>query len=237
MEKTINAAMFLLFTYPFGVFVGITFWLFRLLSIAKVQGWENFPSWRPGVLVVSNHPSLLEPIILTGMFFHEFLFRPFKYAPWNMAEIKNFGGLLFRLFRTRMILVKRGDRPSEVRALKQAREILQSGGAMILFPEGGRTSSGGSFLFSESGKKKIREFRGGFAWLAKKTGATVLPVWVEGTDRVLPNTNRITYRHLKFWKRVVIKLGRPLHFESEDLDEITRTVEAVVLKLADQPDD
>ena len=233
MKKITDAVVFLLFTYPCGVFIGISFWLSIFLGITKVYGWKNFPSWQVKVLVVSNNPSLLEPIILVGLFFHQFFWRPFKYAPWNMAEKKNYGNLLFCPARSRLILIERGNKYSEARGLIRAKNILNSGGVMIIFPEGGRTVNGESFLASKGGNR-IRRFKSGFARLAVETGATVLPIWVEGTDRVFPNGAKVSYfRFPRFWKKVVIKLGQPLHFKHESLEEIRQTVEAAILELAD----
>lgn len=237
MKKIKDAVIFLLFAYPCGVLIGIIFWLFIFVRITKVYGWKNFPSWQGKVLVVSNHPSLLDPIILVGLFFHQFLLRPFKYGPWNMAEQKNYGGWLFYPARTRLILIAREKKSSKARGLIQARNVLNSGGVMIIFAEGGRTVNGESFLVSKGGNR-IRRFKGGFARIAVETGATVLPVWVEGTDQVLPNGAKVSYfRFLRFWKRVVIKIGQPLHFNNESLEEITQRIETVVLELADQRGD
>jgi 1-acyl-sn-glycerol-3-phosphate acyltransferase len=238
MEKIGQAIIFLGFTYPLGILIGIIFWLFRFLGIAKVRGWENFPKWQGRVVVVSNHPSLLDPIILIGLFFPQYLVRPFKYGPWNMAEKSNYGNLLFWLMRPRLILIKRGDRRSELKGLISAKNALNAGGVMFLFPEGGRTSSAkpGEVLLASAAGQKIRRFKPGCAWLAKETGALVLPLWVQGTDRVLPNSPKVSYfRVFRFWQRVVIKLGRPRRFEkSARLEAITETLEKAVLALADQ---
>lgn len=237
MKKIKNAVIFLLFAYPLGIFIGVVFWLSVFLRITKVHGWKNFPSWQGKVLVVSNHPSLLDPIILVGLFFHQFFLRPFKYGPWNMAEQKNYGGWLFYPARTRLILIERENRRSKARGFIQAKNILNSSGVMIIFPEGGRTSSGGSFLVSKRGNR-IRRFNSGFARIAIETGATVLPVWVEGTDQVLPNDIKVSYfRFPRFWKKVVIKIGQPLKFRHESSEEIRQTVEKAVLELADQKGD
>jgi len=239
MEKIKNAVIFLLFTYPFGIFLGISFWLFRFLGLAKVYGWKNFPSRPKGILAVSNHPSLLEPIILIGLFFHKFFWRPFKYAPWNMPDKKNYyNNPLFYLMRPRLIPVDRGDKHSEVRALIQAKRVLKAGGVIIIFPEGGRTSSEEPSLRSRGGEK-MRSFKPGFAWLAIKTGATVLPLWVRRTDQVLPNGARVSYLYfLRFWKRVTIRLGQPLRFdETASVEAVAEEVQAAVLGLADQRGD
>lgn len=233
MEKFKNAVMYLLFTYPFGIFIGISFWLLRLLGINKIHGWKNFPHWEKGVLVVSNHPSLLEPIILIGLFFHQYLLRPFQFGPWNIPDRKNyFENPLFYLMRPRLIPIARGNKRDEIKGLIKAKNVLEAGGVIILFPEGGRTYKGDDFLVSQQGNK-IRRFKSGFAWLAVKTGATVLPVWVEGTDKVLPNADKASYSFPRFWRKTAIRLGQPLQFRGESLEEITQIVETAVLALAD----
>lgn len=234
-EEIKDAVVFLLFTYPFGIFIGISFWLFKSLGIAKVYGRKNFPVWQGNVLLISNHPSLLEPIILIALFFPQYLWRPFTYAPWNMAESKNYGNMLFYFMRPRLILVDRDDKRSKTEGIILAKNILNSGGVIILFPEGGRTSSGENFLESAKGKK-IRNFKPGFAWLAAETGATVLPVWVEGTDNVLPNRGKVSYFYFfKFWKKIVIKLGKPFHVDKDAKTEIIiKQAESAILTLADQ---
>ena len=238
MEKIKNTAMFLAFTYPFGILVGLSFWVLRLLGVAKVLGWENFPHWKKGVLVVSNHPSLLEPIILTGLFFHQYLLRPFRFGPWNIPDRKNYyDNPLFYLMRPRLIPITRGDKRDEIRGLKRAKEVLKAGGIMLIFPEGGRTFKGEDFLTSPVKGKKIRRFISGFAWLAAKTEATVLPVWVEGTDRVSPNFNQAKYAFPRFWRKTAIVIGQPLRFSGQDYEQITKTVEKAVLDLADKAGD
>ena len=61
-------------------------------------------------------------------------------------------------------------------ALKAASELLDRGEAMIVFPEGGRQSG-----------DEVGELFDGAAWLSARTGATVVPIGVAGTDRVLPS--------------------------------------------------
>ncbi|WP_040168250.1 lysophospholipid acyltransferase family protein [Microbacterium gorillae] len=60
-------------------------------------------------------------------------------------------------------------------ALDAGRDILRSGSVFAVFPEGTRSRDG-------------RLYRGktGAAWMALETGATVVPVGVIGTDRLVP---------------------------------------------------
>jgi 1-acyl-sn-glycerol-3-phosphate acyltransferase len=119
------------------------------------------------------------------------------------------------------------------------KNVLNSGGIIILFAEGGRTCFGEKFQFSPGGKK-IRVLKNGVGWLALKTGATVLPVWVEGTDKVLPNSpdRRKLFCFPRFGGRITIKIGNPLRFQKGsqylDKEQITSIIKNALLELADE---
>ena len=62
-----------------------------------------------------------------------------------------------------------GSRP------RHGRPLIEEGWNLIIFPEGGRSPDGW-----------FQEFRGGAAYLARRTGRPVVPVHIEGTRRILP---------------------------------------------------
>lgn len=237
MKTLIDKLIFLFCTYPIGIAIGLGFWFFRFLGIIKVTGWENFPKWQGRVILVSNHPTLWEPIGLVGLFFPQYLFRPFKYGPWNMSDRTNYyNNPMFRLTRPRLISVDRKDEVQAGRAVVKAKKVLDADGVIIIFPEGGRTENGKEFITSPKGHR-IRKFKDGFATLAQMTGATVVIVWVEGTDKVLPNQGRkISYKKFNPFKKVTIRLGSTMRFSAESVKEINEIVGAAILKLADQED-
>jgi 1-acyl-sn-glycerol-3-phosphate acyltransferase len=68
---------------------------------------------------------------------------------------------------------------SAVEMLKLSLKLLEEGKQVILFPEGTRSWDG-----------KLKEFEGGAAMLALKTGAPILPIYLEGTHRSLPRGSR-----------------------------------------------
>lgn len=61
------------------------------------------------------------------------------------------------------------------RSAKTALELLEEGWNLVIYPEGGRTPDGW-----------MHEFKNGAAYLSVKSGAPVVPLWLEGTGRVLP---------------------------------------------------
>lgn len=90
------------------------------------------------------------------------------------------------------IPVRRGEADRD--ALKAAKELLDRGESMIVFPEGGRQDH-----------HEVAELFGGAAWLASKTGARVIPVGISGTAEAMGEGSR-------FPKRVPvgIAVGEPM---------------------------
>lgn len=223
--------------YFVGISIGLCILILRAFGIWKVRGMENFPTLeqkgKRGLILVSNHPSLLEPITLTSLFVHWYILRP-NYAPWNIAEITNYKRGLFRLMGSRLIFVDRKKTSSEARAILLAKKILKSGAVVIIFPEGGRTFKGPAdqFRVGKNGKK-IRAFQNGVGFLATQTQAMVLPVWVEGTDMVAPNGDIARYPMLRLWKPVSVTIGQPIIFTNgESAEQATHELERAVLDLA-----
>ena len=231
--------VFLAITYPLGVVLGIIFHIIRILKIIPVWHWERFPHWQRKIILVSNHPSLLEPLLLPLLFFREYFFHPFKFAPWSAPDKKNFYDPWYWFWtRPRMVPIDRNDEREELKSLFWMKRILNSGGIIILFPEGGRTYKGDDFLYSRKGKR-IRILMGGLGWLVLKTKATVLPVWVEGTDKVLPpnpNPDKLfSWPNLR--EKMTIKIGKPLEFEGSSAvgrEVVTQMIANALLKLADE---
>ena len=81
--------------------------------------------------------------------------------------------------------------------------------------------------------KKLGELKDGAAWLAMKTNARILPIWVEGTDKVLPN-DRLPFPRL--WHRTTIKIGNPFFVTGAKRREATIEIAQHLLKLADEED-
>ena len=105
---------------------------------------------------------------------------------------------------------------------------------MLIFPEGSRTFKAikNSGVTTVNGNR-LGELKDGAAWLALKTDARILPIWVEGTDKVLPN-NKFPLPRL--WRRVIIKIGAPFSVQGLTRQEASLEIARVLLKLADEQD-
>ena len=64
---------------------------------------------------------------------------------------------------------------ADIEAFRLAQRILDDGHVLVIFPEGTRSPTGG-----------LQEAKDGLAILAQRTGATILPVGIAGTDRFWP---------------------------------------------------
>ncbi|QXC61744.1 1-acyl-sn-glycerol-3-phosphate acyltransferase [Aquihabitans sp. G128] len=101
----------------------------------------------------------------------------------------------------------------------QARELIDQGWSMVIFPEGGRSPDGWG-----------HPFRGGAAYLALKCDIPVVPVHLAGTGRILPKGKSTPKR-----SRTVVTFGKPLvAHEGERSTALSRRIEAAVAALADE---
>lgn len=241
MKRTLNALLYLVSTFPCGVAIGIAVLYLRWRGYIKLVHPERFPLWQRGVILVSNHPSLLEPILLPGLFLRQFLFHPFLFGPWSTPDQANFQGIWWWWMRPRAVFVPRGEGRLQMQALQHIRDILRKGDIVILFPEGGRTSSAGKqevVLRSATGKS-LRQLKAGLAYWAQKTQALVVPVWIEGTDAVLPNAadRKVLYHRFPKFRghTITIRIGFGTRFARHDSKEkITQAITASFLQLADE---
>jgi 1-acyl-sn-glycerol-3-phosphate acyltransferase len=112
-----------------------------------------------------------------------------------MAKSQLFNGVLGWILRRGGAFPVRRGRHDE-RAILTALEILAQGGALVIYPEGGRSRSG-----------RIGErARPGVGRLALESGAPIVPVAIHGSE------------HARNWKRlefpqVTIGYGKPLQHE------------------------
>jgi 1-acyl-sn-glycerol-3-phosphate acyltransferase len=146
-------------------------WLvLRIFFGFRVEGGHHEPQ-RGSLLIVSNHVSDLDPLVIGAALRRRVHF---------MAKVELFQPALLRWWISACgaFPVRRGE--ADRQAFRTARAILESGAALVMFPEGTR----GSHLHD------LRPPEPGAALLALRTGAAILPVAVLGTDSVLPKGAR-----------------------------------------------
>lgn len=154
--------------YTFAV-VGLNV-LLRLLTRFEVVGREHIPPAGP-LVVVANHTHFIDPPVVGATLGRKVLLmakRELFRAPvvgWMVRHYDAFP-------------VRRGE--ADRQALRWARQAIEMGQVVGMFPEGTRSRNG-----------VMREAFPGAALIALRSGAPVLPVGIDGTDRVFPSLRRL----------------------------------------------
>ncbi len=261
MKKKLVAEVKLLFVnYVLVPVLGIVLCLLEFFGRIRFQHFERFPMWDGNLIMVSNHPSLYEPFILPLMGFpwmnYPWVFSPAwskikfsltwfrglqkefylskKLVPANVPDRNNFyDAPYWGLFNAINVPIDRnGGAHGRISTVSALRKALENGGRVLIFPEGTRTYKAmrKSGTTTASGKK-LGELKDGAAWLAIKTNARVLPIWVDGTDKVLPN-ERFPFPRL--WHRTTIKIGNPFCVIGSERQEATLQIAQHLLELAEE---
>jgi 1-acyl-sn-glycerol-3-phosphate acyltransferase len=173
----------------------IIFWKFR------VFGLENLPS-KGGVLLASNHQSVLDPVLVAMVLPREMHFMARR--------------TLFRIPVFRAIIVSYNafaiERDSaDVKGVKEAIRRLEAGNILLVFPEGTRTGDG-----------SIGRMKPGIGMLAERAAVPIVPVLIQGAYEVLPKGAL-----LPRLGRISIVFGKPLP-PSDDKTAVNRIQDAVV---------
>ena len=152
-------------------------WLRPLIDMAGVDfvvsGQEKVPRGVP-VIYTPNHASAFDipAIVLTA-----------PDSPIFMAK-KELGQIPFLkswMDAVDCVFVDRANKQSAHSSLQNAIDAVRDGRSLVIFPEGTRSKDG-----------ELGQFRGGAMKIAMETGATIVPVLLEGTRARLEETGNVT---------------------------------------------
>ena len=141
-------------------FIGHTFW------DLKLKGIENIPT-KGGLIIASNHQSYLDPFAISVP-----IKRPIRFLAWDEVLDWPFVGRVMRALGAWPLQLERSD-PS---AIRRTHQWLREGGAVMIFPEGGRGQPDGSMI----------RFKAGAVRIALEARVPILPVTLRGAHRVWP---------------------------------------------------
>ncbi len=199
----------------------------RLFIWPRVVGLENLAGLKPPVIFAPNHQSHLDvPAILLALPYRwrwrvapamskEFFAAHFHPERHSLRKrfTNSLNYYLATLFFNAFPIPQR--EAGALETLRYAGQLIADGWCVLIFPEGERTRGG-----------EIRRFQPGVAMMAAKLNAPVVPVRLEGADRVLHQS----------WKmarpgRVTIKFGKPLRLTGDDYARLASQVEDAVRAL------
>jgi long-chain acyl-CoA synthetase len=201
--------------------------LTRVFAWITVEGLENLRHVEGPVIFASNHQSHMDvPVILAALpgrlrrrvataMAKEFFAAHFFPEGFSRGKrfVRSLEYYLSAAFFNTFPLPQREAGARQT--LRYAGELISSGFSVLIFPEGKRTDRG-----------EIAPFRPGVGMMASRLSVPVVPVRVEGIDRVLHQT----------WKMakpgpVRVIFGPPMQLSGDDYVYLTGQVEAAVRKL------
>lgn len=159
----------------------------RALARVKVEVTGDLPKDGP-LIVVANHLSNADPPLVAG-WLTPLLGRQLHILAKEALFFWPMGPVIRRLGASP---VRSGG--SDIEAYRVARDILDRGDIMCIFPEGTRSANG-----------VLGEAKPGVAMLATRSGVPVLPVGVSGTDKFLGRGARFP----RIGTRVTVRVGKP----------------------------
>jgi long-chain acyl-CoA synthetase len=201
----------------------------RLFAWLRVDGRNELDAdiLKGPVIFASNHQSHMDtPVILAALparlryrvataMAKEF-FKP-HFFPGEYSRAARFtNGLNYYLASLFFNAFPLPQREAGARqTLRYIGDILEDGFSVLIFPEGKRTDTG-----------EIDRFRPGIGMIASRLGVPVVPVRIEGLDKVLHHSWRMAKPG-----RVRVAFGRPLHLTGDDYEGLAHQVEEAVRHL------
>ena len=142
----------------------------NLLWRLRFTGTENIPA-EGGLLIAANHQTYIDPFWISLP-----IKRPLRFLAWDAAFSWPVVGPAMRLLGAWPLQVE-GTDPAPIR---RSLQWLRDGGAVMIFPEGGRGRTDGSMI----------KFKAGAVRMAIEAGVPILPVTVRGAHRVWASNMR-----------------------------------------------
>ena len=143
----------------------------RVFWKIEFAGEENIPA-QGGVIIAANHQTYIDPFWLSLK-----IKRPTRYLAWSAAFGWPVVGKCLTWFGAWPLALEGSD-PS---AIRRSLQWLREGGAVVIFPEGGRSTASGA----------LERFKAGAVRLALEANVPILPVTIKGGNRVWPRGWRI----------------------------------------------
>ncbi|MFV2179139.1 lysophospholipid acyltransferase family protein [Actinomadura sp. LOL_016] len=169
----------------------------RVAFRPKVHGLGHVPRRGP-VILAANHLAFLDSFVLPLMVPRRVHFLGKQEYFTTPGPRGRATAVFFRSLGA--IAVDRSGGRAALDALDASARVLERGGAFAIHPEGTRSPDG-----------RLYRGRTGVARLAMRTGAPVVPIAIEGTDRVQPRGQAVPRPG-----RIGLRVGAPLRFSGRD---------------------
>lgn len=165
----------------------------RCIARIRVEGLDALPSSGP-VIIAINHASNADALIVAAWFL-PVLGRPVHWLA--KQEALDWPLLGAFIAANGAFGIRRGA--ADLEAFRAARQVLDGGRVLGLFPEGTRSPDG-----------TLQPAKDGATLLALRTGAPIVPVGIAGTDRFWPKGQLLPHPG----GSIVVRAGKPFRLGS-----------------------
>lgn len=169
----------------------------------EVEGKKNISS-RASYVIASNHQSIYDVFLIYGYLGTKFKWimrDELRKVPFIGTACKNAGHIF---------ISRRGGKKA-LDAIVKAKEILQGGVSVVVFPEGKRTRDG-----------KVGKFKRGAFQIAKDLELPILPITISGGDKVLPHGTKFPVP-----RKIKLKIHQAVTFSPADIEEERNLISAI----------
>ena len=151
------------------------FILYKIFFNVKSTGLEQIPQDKRGIIFAPNHASYLDPPVI-GISLRKHI----TYLAKGYLFRKPFLGTLLRW----MGFLPIKSQTNDFRSMRQMLRLLEAGKRVVVFPEGTRSGDGG-----------LKDPEPGVGFMAIKSRAYVVPVYIEGSFEAFPKSAKFFRCH------------------------------------------
>ncbi len=195
--------------------------LMRFLSTLEVRGLEKLPP-RSTMIFTANHVSHLDtPLVLSAL--PGTLRRRTVVAGALDTFFLKASKAIFTVLAFNVIPIERHK--VNRRSAELAQRLLKERWHLLIYPEGGRTTTG-----------DLQEFKGGAAYLSERTGAVVIPTYIHGAGELMgpkyAKAERFVNGPSRRRHHVIVAFGDPLvQLDGENIRRFGARIEDAVGQL------
>jgi long-chain acyl-CoA synthetase len=201
--------------------LGLIFPLLRIFVSLRVMGKEKFRSIRQPFLLIANHTSHLDAVILIRSLPWNVRRRLAVAAAADIFEQWDSGGAslkqkIFRKSATSLAVLGLNIFPFQrysgiKKSLEYSGQLMDKGWSVMIFPEGRLTRDG-----------MIHEFKSGVGLLVHEMNVPVVPAKIMGAYEIMDHSHVLPQRRGK----VTVRFGNPMIFSHHDsYEDIAKRLE------------
>lgn len=177
-----------------------------------ITGEENIPAEGP-FMVYSNHQSYADIFALIWLFRNHCQMGYVAKDEWRKLK-----PLATAIIYTRSIFLIRGNAKEAVKSLKEAKDLLDQGFNLVIFPEGTR-----------SRKHEMGEFKAGAFKFAEKGKVPILPVTLDGGYHLIEETGSYQPTNVRITVHPLVHIEKmDKHEQKEAYEQIEQQIRSAL---------